>query len=148
MDNFAISSKDAVIESVQDPSLGENPKIISNETERCQIIDYEPQRVRIQAHLAKPGMVILSDRYDRHWTATVAGQAGVAYGKARPCPVYRTNRLMRGIYLPAGDYEIIYQYQSSLFRTGSIVSFLTCLVLAGIVLFTSKQSRRKPLSGC
>jgi uncharacterized membrane protein YfhO len=117
------------------------------DTERCQIIDYEPQRVRIQAHLETPGMIILSDRYDRHWKATVATQDGAGYGKARPSPVYRTNRLMRGIYLPAGDYEIIYQYQSSLFRTGSIVSLLTCLVLASIVLFTAKQSSRKSLPG-
>ena len=139
--------KSAVIESVQDPSLGENPEIVLEDTERCQIIDYEPQRVRIQAHLETPGMIILSDRYDRHWRATVAAQDGAAYGKARPIPVYRTNRLMRGIYLPAGDYEIIYQYQSSLFRTGSIVSLLTCLVLASIVLFTAKQSSRKSLPG-
>ncbi|MFP6617789.1 MAG: YfhO family protein [Pirellulaceae bacterium] len=134
----------AVIESVLDPSFGKNPGIVSNDTERCQIVDYEPQRVRIQVHLKKPGMVVLSDRYDIHWTATVASKDDAAYGNARPCPVYRTNRLMRGVYLPTGDHEIIYQYQPSLFRTGSIVSFLTCLALAGSVLLSRRRRRHKP----
>ena len=133
----------AVIESVLDPSLENNPGIVSNDIERCQIVDYEPQRVRIQVRLNKPGMVILSDRYDSHWTATVASKDDTAYGNAQPCPVYRTNRLMRGVYLPTGDHEIIYQYQPSLFRTGSIVSFLTCLLLAGSILLTRRRSRHQ-----
>ena len=79
----------------------------------------EPQRVEIGVVLADPGWVVLSDLYYPGWTADVVteGQPGT-----RPVPVVRTDRILRGVFLPAGHHRLIYTYRPSRFYVGAGVS--------------------------
>ena len=129
----------AVIESASKPVVNSKPAENVPLAEDCQIVDYRPQQVIIEAQLVKPGMVVLSDTYSRNWRATVAVRKGNGYQDSQPIPVYRTNRVMRGIYLPAGDYQITYRYHPSLFWIGSIVTLLTCLGCSVALLLLKKQ---------
>ena len=130
----------AVIESASKPVFNSQPAKNIPLAEDCQIVNYQPQQVTIEAQLLKPGMIVLSDTYSQDWRATVAVKKGNSYQGSRPVPVYRTNRVMRGIYLPAGNYQITYRYHPSLFRIGSIVTLLTCLSCSAALLLRRQSA--------
>ncbi len=128
----------AVIESAKQPVVHAAPAEEVPSAEDCQIVNYQPQQVVVEAQLVKPGIVVLSDTYSHNWRATVSVKRGTSYQASRPATVYRTNRVMRGIYLPAGSYQITYRYHPSLFWTGCIITLLTCLVCS-VTLLLGKQ---------
>jgi hypothetical protein len=102
----------------------------ASDDESCRILVDEPQRVEIEAVLAEPGWVVLSDLYYPGWTATVVteGQPG-----ARRVPVVRTDRVLRGLFLPAGHHRLVYTYRPTRFYVGAAVSAVAwlALVIAG-----------------
>ena len=91
----------------------------------------DPQRIEIRATLERPGLVILADLFDHGWHLTIDG---------RPAPIWRTNRMMRGALVPAGDHTLVYTYRSDAFRLGAVVS------LAGVIALVGGSSER-PGSG-
>ena len=84
-----------------------------------------PQRVEIRATLERTGLVILSDLFDPGWHLTIDGV---------PAPIWRTNRMMRGAFVPAGSHTLVYAYRSDGFRIGAIVSMAGLVVLGGLVV--------------
>jgi hypothetical protein len=94
--------------------------------ESCRIILDEPQHVEIDVHLAAPGLVVLSDLHYPGWNAEVT-TAGC--DQPRPLRILRTNRMMRGVYLPAGNHRIVYRYRPRSFLVGASISALAWLAL-------------------
>ena len=131
----------AVVESDDEPSF-EGPEQTSRtpKLEHCRIVDYRPQRVTIEAQLNEPGLVVLSDTYDTNWQATVTRHEAAGLGDPLRRHVYRTNRVMRGVYLPAGTYQIVYEYHPVPFWTGSAISLIAWLGLAGVALIVRKRA--------
>jgi hypothetical protein len=96
--------------------------------ESCRVVNYEPQRVEIEAELNQPGLVVLSDYYDPDWRAEVIAKST---GAVVPNQVLRTNRIMRGLYLPPGKFKILYRYEPRAFWRGagiSVVCWSCCAV--------------------
>jgi len=110
-----------------------------SETEQCTIRRYEPQRVVIDAVLARPGLVVLSDAWYPGWQATVAsGQ------ETREVIVYRTNRVCRGVWLPAGKHTIEYHFRSTSFERGAWISGASWLIVTGLVVGRLIRRRNFP----
>jgi len=88
------------------------------EAESCRVVHYDPLRVEIEARLKRPGLVILCDQFYPGWRLDIetAGQ-----GKRR-APILRTNRVMRGVWLGAGDHRLIYRYRPVSFLCGALIS--------------------------
>ena len=68
--------------------------------------------------------MILSDLFDPGWHLTIDGT---------PAPIWRTNRMMRGAFVPAGSHTLVYTYRSDAFRVGAVVSMAGLIVLGGLV---------------
>ncbi len=68
--------------------------------------------------------MVLSDLLDPGWHLTIDGS---------PAPIWRTNRMMRGAFVPAGSHTLVYAYRSDAFRLGAIVSMAGLVVLVGLV---------------
>jgi hypothetical protein len=98
--------------------------------ESCRIVRYEPQRVVIEAHLARPGLVVLSDAWFPGWQALVGPENG-----PQEVPIYRTNRVLRGVWLSAGNHTIDFCFRPPSFYRGAAVSALAWLALAIGALF-------------
>lgn len=130
----------AVVESEEKPEFPKLPTTNVPAIDSCRIVDYQDQEVTIEAQLASPGMVILSDTYTENWRATVAVKQGKGYRDPEVVPIYRTNRVMRGIYLPAGSYRITFRYHPTLFWIGSLVTLLTCLACSSALLLLRNHS--------
>ncbi len=100
------------------------------DTEACQVVAAEPSRVEIEAHLVSPGLLVLADAFYPGWRLTVETD-----GVEREASILRTNRVMRGVALPAGTHRLVYEYRPATFAWGAAISGLSaagllCLVLA------------------
>jgi hypothetical protein len=107
------------------------------ESESCQITHYDPQRVVVEATLAQPGLVVLSDTWFPGWQARVT-----TMGQTTTTPIHRTNRILRGVWLPAGESEIEFRYRPGSFVRGAAISTASWVLLA-IGAAVSLARRRK-----
>lgn len=85
-----------------------------------EIANREPGSVTLRAHLTRPGYVLLLDRYDPNWRATVDGHETT---------VLRANQISRAVFVDKGEHKIEFHYRQKGLKPGAIVSFLTLLSL-------------------
>ncbi len=106
-------------------------------SESCRIVAAEPSRVEIDARLTAPGLVVLSDQHYPGWEAFVETD-----GERRTVPILRTNRVMRGVVLPAGKHRLVYRYRPRSILYGALISGASACVLLSVAL-VGWLSRRK-----
>jgi hypothetical protein len=90
---------------------------------QVEIVHRDPNSVTLQAQLSRPGYVLLLDRYDPNWRATIDG---------REAAVLRANQLFRAVYTPAGQHELRFYYRQRGLKAGlalSLVALAVCVVL-------------------
>ncbi|MBX3733569.1 MAG: hypothetical protein KF791_13355 [Verrucomicrobiae bacterium] len=66
------------------------------------ITAWAPKRVTLRTMAAQPAVLLLNDRWDSSWQATVDGQV---------VPILRANFLMRGVAVPAGEHTVEFRYK-------------------------------------
>lgn len=57
----------------------------------------ETGRIRFTAHLDRPGLARIADKFDPGWKATLDGES---------VPVLRCDYMFQGVWLPAGDHDV------------------------------------------
>lgn len=107
--------------------------------ENCRITHYNSQRVVLEATLAAPGLVVLSDAWFPGWQATVTTNQS-----STKVPIYRTNRVLRGVWLNAGQHTIEYRFEPASFVRGATVSALSWLMLAAWAITAWWMPRQRP----
>lgn len=80
-------------------------------------------RVALRANLARPGLLVLSEGYYPGWQATVDGAEA---------PIVRTNVMMRGVVVPAGEHEIDFRFRSRSVAAGMVLSVATLALLLAV----------------
>jgi hypothetical protein len=90
-----------------------------------EITDRQPNRVTLTAHLSRPGYVVLLDRYDSNWHASMDGQE---------VPVLRANLLFRAVYAERGQHVIIFYFRQKGLLAGMVISAITLVALVWIYL--------------
>jgi hypothetical protein len=115
--------------------------------ETCRITRYEPTRVVVEATLPQTGLVVLSDAWFPGWKATAQTEPRLPEGTrtTSELPIVRTNRFMRGVFLPAGRHTIEYRYEPASFRWGTTVSAISWLGLIALGIAALVRSRTRPL---
>jgi hypothetical protein len=98
---------------------------------RARIVEYDRERVVIEADATRRGMLVLTDVHFPGWKATVDG---------RDTPLERVDYLLRGVPLWAGRHRIEMRYEPASWRIGWIASLAGLLLLA-VVLGLSTASR-------
>ncbi|MCL2119807.1 MAG: YfhO family protein [Planctomycetaceae bacterium] len=105
-----------------------------------ELVSYEPQKVVVRAVMHRPGLLILSEQYDANWRAEVCPVSEETpshiLSSAYRVPILRTNRVMRGVPLPEGEWEITFVYDPLSFRLGAAISFVAWATLAMFLLGT------------
>jgi hypothetical protein len=104
------------------------------DAEPCSVADVNPERVEIEADLAHPGLVVLGDQYDPGWQVEVRTEGQ----RSRPATILQTDRVLRGVWLPAGRHRLVYTYRPAMFYLGAAISLLAWLAL-GVVLLASRR---------
>jgi hypothetical protein len=98
---------------------------------QSRIVDFRPDRVRLEAELSAPGYVVLVDAHDPGWQATLDG---------RPAEMLRANAAFRAVAVPAGRHVIEHRYRPRSVTSGLAVSG-AALLAAGAV--AAAEARRR-----
>jgi hypothetical protein len=88
-----------------------------------------PNSVTLRVELSRPGYVVLLDRFDPNWHATVDGQE---------VPILQANHLFRAVRAVAGRHTVRFYYRQRGLAAGLAVS-LGALALCGILFFLDLQ---------
>ena len=86
----------------------------------AKILTEIPTRITISVQMQTPGLVVLSDLWDKGWRATRNG---------KPAAVLRANHAVRGVVVPAGDSLLEFRYEPASLAWGLILSGLAAAVL-------------------
>jgi len=87
----------------------------------AEIIDYQPNRVVIDLEANCWSLLVLTDNFYPGWQATIDGQ---------PTKIYRTDYSFRGVVVPDGKHEVVFEYRPISFRWGLMFTYLA---VAGIL---------------
>ncbi len=102
----------------------------------ARIVSYEPNRLLMETTAPSETMLVLSEIFYPGWVALIDG---------REAPIYQTNYLLRGVFLPAGNHKVEMYYSAPLARRGLIISLLTLITVALlIVVAVTKKSSGDP----
>jgi hypothetical protein len=107
-----------VILPAPEPGFGVPP---TGFTSAVRIVEARPDRVRLEAELSAPGLVVLLDGYDPGWQASVDGA---------PAPVRRANVAFRAVPVPAGRHVIEQVYRPRSALAGAVASLAALFAAA------------------
>jgi len=98
---------------------------------RVEIVSREPNALLLRADLSRPGYVVLLDRFDSNWHATLDG---------REVHIQRANQLFRAVRAEAGQHEIRFYYRQRGLRAGLFVSLGTLAMLAILYILDARRT--------
>jgi len=88
-----------------------------------EILDHQPNRVTLKADLSRPGYIVLLDRYDPNWRASIDG---------REVAVVRANQLFRAVYAEPGQHLIFFSYRQHALLAGILVTCVAMVALSWV----------------
>lgn len=123
-------TRTAVVEMLPDTNCLIEP---AGANESATITSYQNERVVVQATASSGGWLVLNDLMYPGWQAWIDGQ---------PAVIQPTNYALRGVCLPAGTHEIVFEFHPSILRTGAVLSGLALLLLVAALFFAWRHSRQ------
>lgn len=96
-----------------------------------------PQRIELDVQLEQPAMLVLSDSYDPNWSAIRFTEGS----NAVPLLIYRANRVLRGVCLPAGKHHIAFSYRPWEIVLGGVISLLSWFFALPAAIFLRRGMR-------
>ncbi|MFN2134598.1 MAG: YfhO family protein [Candidatus Promineifilaceae bacterium] len=134
-------TRDAITEALpaeQKAQLTDSPPQMSGDVENTRDVDitrYEAEEVTISVDTPEPAFLVLADAYDPGWIARLDGQS---------VPIYKTNGVLRGVYVPEGIHEIAFQFRPRTLQIGAVLCLTGLLLALGVWFFAwRRQSRSK-----
>ena len=105
--------------------------------ESVAILQYEPDKIVLQAELSAPATLVLTDAFYPGWNARADG---------RPTRIFPVYWGLRGIGVNAGSHSVVFEYRPWWLIPGGILT-LACLLVAaaGLVLKRKANSARAAL---
>jgi hypothetical protein len=100
---------------------GDSPPVVgAGPAGQVEFITRQPNQVTLKADLSRPGYVVLLDRYDSNWHATIDG---------REVPVLRANQLFRAVYSGQGEHVILFYFRQRGLMAGMFITGITIAAL-------------------
>lgn len=121
----AVVAADARIDPLEVPPAGS--------TEQVRIVEDEPETVVVEASVAAPALLVLTDTYYPGWRVTVDGQER---------EILRADHAFRGVRLAAGRHRVVFEYAPNSLALGAAISLLA-LVVTGLCIRWPRGSRSR-----
>jgi Bacterial membrane protein YfhO len=99
--------------------------------EAVWITDETPESVSLEARVAAPALLVLTDTFFPGWTATVDGV---------PVTIHRTDHAFRGIELSPGSRRVVFRYRPRSVVVGLSISAGALLVVLGLILMPLRRA--------
>jgi hypothetical protein len=87
---------------------------------KSTILEQSPTRINVETQMETPGLVVLSDRWDKGWRADLDG---------KEAPILIANHAIRGVVVPQGTHRIVFRYQPASFIWGIRMAVLALLII-------------------
>ncbi len=82
---------------------------------------YEPDRLSYKYHTSGERLAVFSEiYYPKGWECTIDGKAS---------DYFRTDFILRGMILPGGDHEVVFQFKPAAYYTGNKISLASSILL-------------------
>lgn len=101
------------------------------------ITDYNLNDVTLQADMAAPGFVVVSDAWYPGWQARIDGER---------VPLYRANSIVRAVFVPQGEHEIEMVFRPKDFISAAFISVMT-LIIAVVGLIRPERGLQRKGAG-
>lgn len=92
---------------------GSVPDAVASTDGSVVVTRYDPNRISLKTKNDSPGFLVLSEIYYPGWTASIDGK------RVR---VHRTNYVLRGVSVPAGEHDVEFTFRSRSFLQGAYLS--------------------------
>jgi hypothetical protein len=102
---------------------------------QVDLVSYSIHRIKLKASVAAPALMVLSEiYYPAGWKAFVDGIE---------TKIFKTNYILRSIFLQPGDHNIEFRFQPSSFTTGLLISVITFVLLIAALIFAVYKLKKK-----
>ncbi len=127
MQSLALDTVDVV--QVEDPS-GRFPQGVGASNtgnpvradETASLESYAPGEIRVRVKADAPRLLVISEGWTSDWKVYIDG---------KPAAIYRTNYMIQGVPVPAGEHEVRLAYEPDSFAWGVGISSAALLVWVG-----------------
>ena len=99
----------------------------------ASLVRREPDRIELEVVADRGGLLAVSEIHHERWKAILDGEEAV---------VWRVNTAFRGVEVPPGRHELVFQYRSPPFSIGVWVSLLTVVGLTVSILVSWRRRSR------
>jgi hypothetical protein len=112
--------------------VGEPPSVglAAEDVAPVSVVERTPTRVRLQADLSSPGLLVLSQAMYPGWQAVVDGEL---------TDVMEADGLLPAVLLPTGPSEVTFRYRPASFWIGAGISAMALLASLALVLTLSRR---------
>ena len=100
--------------------------------QRVEVTKYSPDKIEFRVSSPSDLFMVVSEIWYPGWKAYVDG---------RETKIYRTDYLLRGLAMPAGEHTVVMEFTPRIFRLGVAVSVATLLLFAGVLLWPAYRRR-------
>lgn len=96
-----------------------------------ELTSFSIHNIKLKATVVSPSLMVLSEiYYPKGWKAYVNG---------KETKIYKTDYILRSIFLEPGQHEIEFVFDPASFKIGLIISLLTSIVLVGALFFSARK---------
>ena len=133
------SKREAIVDTKKYPRLTKH-RFTMDFVARIELLEYRPNYLKYRTENENEGFAVFSEMYyPKGWQVTVDGKAQEQF---------RVNYALRGLRIPMGQHDIVFQFQPEVVQLGSQISLASCIVLVLIILGSSvlplvRKSRKK-----
>jgi hypothetical protein len=102
--------------------------------EAVSILDETTEQVSLEARVAAPALLVLTDTFFPGWTATVDGV---------PVTIHRADHAFRGVELSPGSHRVEFRYRPRSVVVGLTISACALVIVLGLILTPESRTRRR-----
>ncbi len=129
------SRKTAVINTAEFPLKIDQGNISTDTTASIAATFYKPNKIKYQSKNTADGLAVFSEIYYKNgWNAYIDG---------KNADVIRTDYLLRGLFVPKGNHEIVFKFEPTVVKTGSTITLISCILMLLVILGAGYYSRRQ-----
>jgi hypothetical protein len=110
------------------------PPIANPSAGKVELLQEKNSSLKFKVQGASPQLFVVSDTWYPGWKATVDG---------REAPIYRANYMFRGVFVPAGEHVVRFDYWPNNFGWYCAASALGVLIVGGLLVSHWWPKRRK-----
>jgi hypothetical protein len=87
----------------------------------AEVTSYSPNRLVVEAKIDRPGLLVVSEIWYPGWKA---------FDNGKEMAIVRTNAVLRGVHLEAGQHIVELEYRPRTVSVGAAISAVTALILS------------------